>query len=451
MNPHRYPESHVFYRKLMRDYPRIVRGEGCYVYDDQGRRYLDGCGGAYVVNVGHGVTEISDALACQAATLAYVSGSTFTHDSVEEFAAELARLSPGDLDLVYPLSSGSEAVEAGLKLARQYWVEAGRPAKHKIIAFAPSYHGNTLLALSASSRESYRGPYRDWLVEVIRAPAPYPYRCECQGRPPLCPTCSGAAVESVIEREGPETIGALIGEPVGGSSTGASVPPPGFWRKIRELCTRHEILLIADEILSGAGRTGTWSALEPYGVVPDLMIVGKGIAGGYVPLSAVVAPRRLVDVLARGSGSFLHAQTFSHHATLCAAGAATLKYLRRHRLVERCALMGQVLQERLQELRAYPLVGDVRGRGLLAGIEFVADRGARRPHPAALRLAERFAAAALDSGAIVWPNAGQLEDGTGDLALVAPPYVISEEQIDELVLALRRALDATTSSLRLSQ
>jgi adenosylmethionine-8-amino-7-oxononanoate aminotransferase len=181
------------------------------------------------------------------------------------------------------------------------------------------------------------------------------------------------------------------------------------------------------------------------------MIVGKGIAGGYVPLSAVVAPRRLVDVLARGSGSFLHAQTFSHHATLCAAGAATLKYLRRHRLVERCALMGQLLQERLQELRACPLVGDVRGRGLLAGIEFVADRGARRPHPAALRLAERFAAAALDSGAIVWPNAGQLEDGTGDLALVAPPYVISEEQIDELVLALRRALDATTSSLRLSQ
>jgi adenosylmethionine-8-amino-7-oxononanoate aminotransferase len=226
MSSHRYPESHVFYRKLARNYPRIVRGEGCYLYDDQGRRYLDGSGGAYVVNIGHGVTEIADALACQAGTVAYVSGTTFTHDAVEEFAAEIARLSPGDLDLVYPLGSGSEAVEAGLKLARQYWVECGRSEKHKVLAFAPSYHGNTLLALSASSREHYKTCYRHWLVEVIRAPAPYPYRCECHGRPPFCPACNGNTLEATILREGPETIAALIGEPVGGSSTGASVPPP---------------------------------------------------------------------------------------------------------------------------------------------------------------------------------------------------------------------------------
>ncbi len=448
MTSHRYPESAVFYRKLKREYPRIVRADGCYLYDDQGRRYLDGCGGAYVVNVGHGVSEIAEALACQAAKLAYVSGTVFTHDAVEEFAAELARVSPGDLDLVYPLGSGSEAVEAGLKLARQYWVESGRAGKHKILAFIPSYHGNTLLALSASSRESNRALFRDWLVEVLRVPAPYPYRCGCEGKAPLCPTCSGDAIEQTILREGPGTIAALIGEPVGGSSTGASVPPEAFWRRVRELCDQYEILLVADEVLTGAGRTGTWSALEPYGVLPDLMLVGKGIAGGYAPLSAVVAPRRLVDVVAQGSGSFLHGQTFSHHATLCAAGTATLRYLRRHRLVERCAEVGRVLHQRLERLRDHPLVGDIRGRGLLAGIEFVADRQTRRPHDPSLRVAERFAAAALDSGVMVWPNAGQLEDGTGDLAMLAPPFVIDEDQIDDLVLGLSRALDRTAADLR---
>jgi adenosylmethionine-8-amino-7-oxononanoate aminotransferase len=445
MSSHRYPESPVFYRNLRRLYPRIVRGEGCYLYDDQGRRYLDGSGGAYVVNVGHGVSEIADALACQAGTLAYVSGTAFTHDAVEELATEIARLSPGDLDLVYPLGSGSEAVEAGLKLARQYWVEAGRPQKHKLLAFGPSYHGNTLLALSASSREPYRTYYRDWLVEVVRIPAPYPYRCECGGRAPLCSACNGDAIEATIVREGPETIAALIGEPIGGSSTGVSIPPPDYWPRVRAICDRHEILLVADEVLTGAGRTGAWSALEPSGVVPDIMILGKGIAGGYAPLSAVVAPRRLLDVLARGSGIFLHAQTFSHHATLCAAGVATLKYLRRHRLIERCAAMGVVLQQRLQELRSLPGVGDVRGKGLLAGIEFVEDKNTRRPFPPSVHFAESFAATALELGLVVWPNAGQLDDGTGDLVMLAPPFVIDEDQIGDLVTLFGEAVKRTTS------
>jgi adenosylmethionine-8-amino-7-oxononanoate aminotransferase len=447
MTSHRYPESHVFYRKLTRQYPRIVRGDGCYLYDDQGRRFLDGSGGAYVVNVGHGVSEIADAMACQARTLAYVTGTAFTHDAVEELAAEIARLSPGDLELVYPLASGSEAVEAGLKLARQYWVESGRPQKHKVLAFAPSYHGNTLLALSASSREHYKAYYREWLVQIVRVPAPYPYRCECHGQAPLCPACNGEAIEAAILREGPESIAALIAEPVGGSSTGASVPPSDYWPLVRAICDRHQILLVADEVLTGAGRTGTWSALEPYGIVPDIMILGKGIAGGYAPLSAVVAPRRIVDVLARGSGSFLHAQTFSHHATLCAAGIATIKYLRRHGLIERCAAMGPVLHLRLQELRELPWVGDVRGRGLLAGIEFVEDKASRRPFPPATRFADSVAANALDRGLVVWPNAGQLEDGTGDLAMLAPPFVIDEGQIGEMVTLLRQAVEQTASQV----
>ena len=447
MSGHRDPQSHVFYRKLTRDYPRIVRGEGCYLYDDEGRRYLDGCGGAYVVNLGHGIGEIAEALGCQAGTLAYVSGMVFTHNAVEELAAEIARRCPGDLDLVYPLASGSEAVEAGLKLARQFWVEAGQPKKHKVLAFAPSYHGNTLLALSASSREQYKAYYHEWLIDVVRVPAPYPFRCECRGQAPYCAGCSGAAVEQAVLEEGPTTVAALIAEPIGGSSTGASVPPADYWRQVRAICDRHQVLLVADEVLTGAGRTGTWSALEPYDVVPDIMILGKGISGGYAPLSAVVAPRRIVDVLARGSGTFLHAQTFSHHATLCAAGVAALKYLARHRLIERCAEMGKLLQSRLQELRSLPWVGDVRGRGLLAGIEFVADIASRRPFPPAARFAETLAARALELGLVVWPNSGQLEDGSGDLIMLAPPFIITEEQIAEMIALLGRAVERTMSQI----
>jgi adenosylmethionine-8-amino-7-oxononanoate aminotransferase len=432
--------SHVFYRKLTRRYPRIVRGEGCYLFDDAGRRYLDACGGAFTVNVGHGVVEIAAAAGEQAGTLAYVNGTAFTHDPVEELATEIARLSPGDLELVYPLGSGSEAVEAALKLARQYWVETGRPEKRKVLTLAPSYHGNTLLALSASARPHYSALFHDWLVEMVRVAAPYAYRCGCRGRAPHCAACSGAAVEEAIVRTGPDSVAALIAEPVGGSSTGASVPPAGYWKRVREACDRHEILLIADEVLTGAGRTGTWSALEPYGVAPDIMTLGKGIAGGYAPLSAVVTTRAIAGALARGSGSLAHAQTFSHHPVLCAAGVATLRYLREHRLIERGAEMGRVLHRRLSELRDLPFVGDVRGRGLLAGIEFVADPETREPLPRSAAFAETFTQAALDAGLVVWPNVGHADGRNGDLVMLAPPFVVTEDQIGEIVELFTRAL-----------
>lgn len=447
MSSHDSRPSNVFYRKLTRSYPRIVRGAGCWLYDADGRSYLDAVGGAFVVNVGHGVREIADAVGRQAERLAYVNGTAFTNDPVEELAAEIARRSPGDLELVYPLSSGSEAVEAALKLARQFWVETGQPARHKIIALSPAYHGNTLLALSASAREHYQTYFRDWLVEIVRAPAPYAYRCECRGVAPLCPSCSGEAVEAAMVRAGPETVAAVLAEPVGGSSTGASVPAPDYWRRIRAACDRHGVLLIADEVLTGAGRTGTWSALEPYGVVPDIMTLGKGIAGGYVPLSAVVAPRRLADALARGSGALLHAQTFSHHATLCAAGVATLRYLRQHALIERCATMGPTFHQRLAGLRELPCVGDIRGRGLLAGVEFVADLGTRAPFPRAARFAEAFASAALDVGLVVWPNVGQADGINGDLALLAPPFIVTDDEIDLIVQRFGEALRATVERI----
>ncbi len=451
MAEHKYPLGHVFYRKLNKRLPLIVRGEGCWLVDETGKRYLDACGGAFVANLGHGLSEIGEAMAEQARRVAYVNGTTFTHQPVEDLAAEVAALSPGDLNRVYPLSSGSEAVEAALKFARQYWVESGKPEKHRIVALTPAYHGNTLLALSASAREHYKTYYREWLVDVTRVPAPYAYRCACHGRLPLCPACDGSAVEQAIVRAGPESVAAFIAEPVGGSSSGATVPHADYFRRIREICDRHDVLFVADEVLTGAGRTGTWAAIEPFGVVPDLMTLGKGLGGGYAPISALVAPDRLVDRLAKGSGSLLHAQTYSHHPVLAAGALAAIRRLKSHGLIDRCARMGGVLQRELQALRGLPHVGDVRGRGLLAGVEFVADVDTRAPFPRRAAFVEQLAAAALDEGLVLWPNVGQADGSNGDLVMIAPPFVITDEEIVELVRRLTRAIEQTARATKAAE
>jgi len=443
---HAYPHGHVFYRKLTRPFPEIVRGEGCWLEDADGKRYLDAVGGAFVASLGHGNVEIANAMADQARRVAYVNGTAFTTDAAEQLAAELAATLPGDLDHLYFLSSGSEAVEAALKLARQYWVERGRAAKHKIIALAPAYHGNTLLALSASAREHYKTMFGDWLVDVIRVPVPC-YRCACGGIDATCPTCTGSALEQAILAAGADTVAAFIAEPVGGSSTGAAVPAPGYFKVVREICDRHDVLFVADEVLCGAGRTGTWWAIEPFGVVPDLMTIGKGIAGGYAPLSAVAAPRRIVDVLAAGTGSLLHAQTFSFHPVACAAGLATVRYLKAHRLVERCAELGPVFHAKLAALTRLPHVAAIRGRGLLAGVEFVEDSRSWAPLPRALKFAETFTDQALRAGLVVWPNVGHVDGTNGDLVMLAPPFTITAAEIDELVIRFGVALERTHSTL----
>lgn len=436
----RYPETAVLYRNLARQYPMIVRGQGCWLYDDQGRDYLDGCGGAYVACLGHGVPEVVEAVAEQIKRVAYVSGMSFTNEPAEQLALELAGLAAPDLTHFYFLSSGSDAIEAALKLARQYWVERGRPEKEVLVALAPGYHGNTMLALSAGAREHYKRYFRPWLVDVPRVPAPYPYRCECRGADPACPRCSGTALEEALLRIGPGKVAAFIAEPVGGSSTGASVPRDDYWKTIREICDRHEVLWIADEILVGAGRTGTWSALEPYGAVPDIQVMGKGVSGGFAPLATVGVPRRVADVLANGSGALLHAQTFSHTPMMCAAGLAAIRHLRRHDLIARSAAMGRVLHDKLDAIRELPFVGDVRGRGLLAGIEFVADRKTRAPFPRKDQFVERFTAAAERAGLMVWPNTGHVDGVNGDLVVLAPPFIITEAEIDELVVRFSKAL-----------
>lgn len=434
----RYPHSGVFYRSLDREFPVAVSGEGCWIVDARGRRYLDAVGGAYVANLGHGVTAVADAVAAQMRKVAYVNGTAFTNVPAEELAEELRALNPPGLDFAYFLSSGSEAVEAALKLARQHWVESGKPGKHKIIARAPGYHGNTLLALSASARGRYREMFGPWLVPVTMIPAPYPYRLA-----PQDPAMTGAALEAAILREGAESVAAFIVEPVGGSSTGASVPAPGYFKTVREICDRHGVLLIADEVLSGAGRTGRWAAIEHFGVTPDIMTLGKGLSGGYVPLSAVVATEKVIAPIARGSGAFRHAQTFSHSPAICAAGLAAVRHIKENALVQRCARMGERMHAKLERLRSLPAVGDVRGIGLLAGVEFVADKASKAPFPRSRRFAETFVEQAQEAGLLVWPNVGHADGESGDLAMLAPPFVVSEAELDELVARFETALRAT--------
>ncbi|MDP3540859.1 MAG: aminotransferase class III-fold pyridoxal phosphate-dependent enzyme [Elusimicrobiota bacterium] len=442
MPPRRYPDTGVFYRALDREFPMIVRGEGCWLVDDTGKRYLDACGGAYVANLGHGVSEVADAVAEQIRKVAYVNGTAFTNEPAEALAAELRTLSPKGLDFAYFLSSGSEAVEAALKLARQHWVESGKPDKHKIIARTPGYHGNTLLALSASARGAYKKMFAPWLVPVTMIPAPYPYRCE-----PGSPAMTAEALEAAIMKEGADTVAAFIAEPVGGSSTGGSVPPKDYFKRVREICDKHDILFIADEVLSGAGRTGRWAAMEHFGVTPDIMTMGKGLSGGYVPLSAVLASRKVIDPIAKGSGAFKHAQTFSHSPAICAAGLAAVRHIKRQRLVERCAVIGELLHDKLAPLLQLPSVGDVRGLGLLAGIEFVADKKTKAPFPRSLKFAEAFVANAQDAGLILWPNTGHADGENGDLVMLAPSFIVTEAEIDEIVLRFKIALDRTVEIL----
>lgn len=431
-----YPDGALFYRRLDRRYPIVASASGCWITDTSGRCYLDAVGGALVASVGHGRREIADAVAEAIATVGYVNGTQFTNRWAEELAAELAAVLPGDLDLCYFLASGSEAIEAAVKLARQVWVERGRPRKWKVIARVPSYHGNTLTALSLSGREHYRKIYAPLLTDFPRVAAPDLYRDPDGAR------STGEALERELERQDPETVAAVLLEPIGGSSSGAMVPTREYLRRVAAACARHDVLLIADEIMCGMGRTGRWLAAEHFDLVPDVVVLGKGLNGGALPLSALVARRELVATLARGSGAFNHAQTYSHTPAICAAGLATLRILRRERLVERAAALAPRFFGTLAALREHPAVGDVRGKGLLAAVELVADRGTKAPFPRAARVAERLTAAAFAEGLVVWPNVGHVDGTDGDLVMLGPPLTITEKEVAELVRRLSAALAA---------
>jgi adenosylmethionine-8-amino-7-oxononanoate aminotransferase len=441
----RAPVGHVFYRKLTAELPRIVRGEGVYLFDDSGKRYLDACGGAMVCNIGHGVAEIADAVADQARKVSYVNGTAFTNEPVEDLADFLSTKTPAGIDRAYFLSSGSEATEAALKLARQYHVERGEHDRRTVIAQTPGYHGNTLLALSASARGHYRTMYGPWLTDVVMIEAPYPYRNSSN-------VGNGSALEAAIIKAGPQNVAAFIAEPIGGSSTGASVPPPEYFARVREICDRYGVLFICDEVLTGAGRTGTFFALEHFrggdgaAVVPDIITMGKGLNGGYAPLSALIVKRSILETIAGGSGGFMHAQTYSHNPLAASAGLAVQRYIEERGLVERAARVGEQLGDALKRVES-DLIGDVRGIGMLWAVEFVADRETKRPFPRELKMAEMLVECAKSRGLVLWANVGHADGKNGDLVMIAPPFTIEREQIEELAQLLQASLNETADKL----
>jgi adenosylmethionine-8-amino-7-oxononanoate aminotransferase len=434
-----YPSSFVFHRALGRAMPAIARGEGALLWDRDGKRYLDGSGGAVVVNVGHGRGEIAEAMARQASSAAYVHGTQFTSDVIEEYARRLVPHTPGDCNRLYLVSGGSEANETAVKLARAYHLARGQASRHKVIRRSVSYHGNTLHALSLSGRPNLQAPYRPLLTDTPEAPAPFCYHCPLGKSYPDCGVACADDLEAVIRREGPETVAAFIAEPVLGASAGAAVPPEEYGPKVREICTRHGVLFIDDEVMTGFGRTGTWFGIEASGSAPDIVTCGKGMSGGYMPVGAVLASERIVETLAR-SGGFVHGFTFSHNPVTAAACLATLDILERERLVERSRALGDRALELLRPLEGHPHVGEVRGRGLMLSLELVADKAARSPFPRSERRAEALAARAFEAGLVTYPGGGCANGRDGDLVMLAPPFVVTEAQLDEMAAILDRSL-----------
>ncbi len=422
--------------------PAVVanRGTGSFIWDADGNRYLDLCGSAAVNLIGHGHHGITAAMTAQGKQLEFAHTSQFVTPVAQAFARELLEFA-GDAyagGAVYFTCGGSEAVETAMKLARQYQVEIGQSQRYQIISQHQSYHGATLAALAVSGNVRRREPYLKMVREFGQVSIPYCYRCLYS-----CDDCAGkyaAELEDLLAQKGDE-VAAFIFEPVSGATLGAAVPPPTYLQQIAHICSRFGVLLIADEVMTGFGRTGRNFAIDHWGIVPDLLVLGKGIASGYAPLGAVIAKSRVIDAIASGSGEFVHGFTYNAHPVSVAAGNAVLQFIRSEDLVSRVQQMGSKMREYLHRLAECDTVGDVRGIGLLWGIEFVADKFTKRPFPAVAQYASRVAARSLQRGISVYPMQGCVDGYQGDHLLLAPPAVISEADLAAAIAQLGAAID----------
>lgn len=429
--------------------PVAVAGEGCYLFDKSGRRYLDGSGGAAVSCLGHSHPRIVEAIRRQAGKLAYAHTSFFTSDPMEELADFLVARAPADIDKAYFVSGGSEAVEAAVKIARQYFVEIGQPQRRNLIARRQSYHGNTLGALAVGGNEWRRRQFAPLLVETHHVSPCFAYRGKRDDETELeYGRRLADELEARIEELGPETVMAFIAETVVGATAGAVPPVPGYFRHVRAICDRHGILLILDEVMCGVGRTGTYWACEQEGVAPDIAVLAKGLGAGYQPIGAMLPSKRIVDAIATGSGFFQHGHTYQGHALACAAALEVQKVIEEDRLCETVMQRGSELADDLEaRLGNHHHVGSIRGRGLFLGIELVADRGTKTPFEPSARMHARVKSEAMARGLLCYPMGGTIDGQRGDHVLIAPPYIISREQIGELVARLGDAIDAATTAV----
>ncbi len=436
--------SHIFPRHSKLDPPVAVAGEGCYLVDASGKRYLDGSGGAAVSCLGHGDRTVTEAIKAQLDRLAFAHTGFFTSEPAEALADLLIANAPAGLDRVYLVSGGSEATEAAIKLARQYWVEKGEPAKARLIARKQSYHGNTIGALSAGGNEWRRAQFGPLLLDVSHIAPCYEYRLRQDGESLEAYGLRAAqALEDEILRLGPETVMAFMAEPVVGATAGALAPVPGYFRRIREICDSYGVLLILDEVMCGMGRTGSLFACEQDGIAPDIACIAKGLGAGYQPVGAMLCTAEIYDTLANGSGFFQHGHTYIGHPAAAAAGLAVVSALLDRGLVPRVREQGAKLAERLRDrFGQHPRVGDIRGRGLFRGIELVEDRETKEPFDPSRGVAGRIKKAAFEAGLICYPMAGTIDGRRGDHILLAPPFIIEDGQLDELTDKLDQAIGA---------
>jgi len=445
------PSSALLRRSFRKTFPPAVRGEGAYLWDAQGKRYLDFSGSAAVNFIGHGVAEIVAAMTSQAASLEFVHGSQFTTPIAEEYAHKLLDFAGEGFrgGAVYFTSGGSEAIETALKLARQYQVEIGQTERSQIISRNQSYHGATLGAVAVSRNKRRREIYRPMLREFTSVDMPYCYRCrhDCTDSCYHCGQEYAAEIEQAIAKSR-GAAAAVILEPVSGATLGSVVPPPGYLEKVADICRTSGVLLIADEVMSGMGRTGRRFAVDHWQVTPDILVTAKGLSSGYAPLGAVIVSKKVVDAIATGSGSFIHGFTYSSHPISLAAGLAVLHYIEEHKLVEaadsdRPGSIASMLKQNLDSLRGLNAVGEVRGIGLLWAVEFVANQATKEPFPPALNFCGLVANAAIDRGLLVYPVQGCVDGDCGDHLLIAPPAVISPDQVEwacsQLALAIEEA------------
>jgi adenosylmethionine-8-amino-7-oxononanoate aminotransferase len=441
--------SHVFYRQPKHDYPIAVRGEGTLIIDRDGKRYLDASGGAAVSCLGHDHPRVIEAIQAQVAKLAYAHTSFFTSEPAEALADHLIERAPEGIDRVYYVSGGSEAVEAALKMARQYFVEIGQPQRTRFIARRQSYHGNTLGALSVGGNAARRRQFQPLLIDVAHVSPCYAYRDQ---RASETAEAYGARLadelDQTIQKLGPDTVIAFVAEPVVGATMGAVPPVPGYFRAVREICDRYGMLLILDEVMCGMGRTGTLFACEQEAVRPDLVTIAKGLGAGYQPIGATLVSRAIYEAVVAGSGFFQHGHTYMAHPTACAAGLAVQQTIVEEQLLGRVRQQGARLHEMLVErLGAHPHVGDIRGRGLFIGLELVAERASKRPFAPERRLHARVKSEALARGLTCYPNGGTIDGTRGDHVLLAPPYVVSDADLKAIVDRLAAAIDAALATV----
>jgi len=434
---------HVFPRHTKSAPPKAVAGEGCYLIDESGKRYLDASGGAAVSCLGHGDAEVTAAIKAQLDQLAYAHTSFFTSEPAEALADLLIEHAPKGLERVYLVSGGSEAVEAAIKLARQYFVEKGETGRQHLIARRQSYHGNTLGALAAGGNMWRRRQFAPLLLDVSHIAPCYEYRLrETAESAEAYGQRAAQELEDEILRLGPETVMAFIAEPVVGATLGAVPAVAGYFRRIREICDRYGVLLILDEVMCGMGRTGHLFACEADGITPDILCIAKGLGGGYQPIGAMLCSGEIYQTIVDGSGFFQHGHTYVGHPAAAAGGLAVVSAILERGLVARVQKMGAALQAALSaQFGNHPHIGDIRGRGLFLGLELVEDRQTKVPFPPERALAARVKSAAMGAGMICYPMAGTIDGQQGDHILLAPPYILEEAHIAEIVDKLSAALE----------